>query len=92
MPRRFSTGNFYFPGPISFEPELFETPIGISVFGSETRITKLIASKICTRNNSYVLHLSSKIQLSTFSCFKVIAFFTSVAKFVIFSAKKHRIF
>ena len=72
-----------------FVPELFKPPIGISVFGSETRITRLIASKICTKNDSYVPHL--KFKLLPLAFLKVRAFFTSVAKFVIFSGK-HRDF
>ena len=70
-----------------FEPELFKPPIGISVFGLETRITRPIAFKICTKKDSYVPHLNSKFQVSIFSRFKVIAFFISAAEFVIFSRK-----
>ena len=44
-----------------FQSEQFKPPIGISVFGLETRITRPIASKLCTKNGSYVPHLSSKI-------------------------------
>ena len=73
-----------------FEPELFKPPISVSVFGSETRITRPIASKICTKNELHVHHVSSKIQVFTFRPFKVIAFFTSVAEFVFFSEKKPR--
>ena len=68
-----------------FEPELFKFLIGILVLGLENRIMRPIAPKIWTKNNSYVSHLSSKIQVPTFSHFNVVAFFTSVAKFVIFS-------
>ena len=75
-----------------FELELFKPTIGVSVFGSETRITRPIAPKICTMKDSFVSHLSSKIQVSTFSRFKVIAFFIFVAEFVNFSRKKHRDF
>ena len=59
-----------------FELELFKPPIGISVFGSGTRISYLIAPKICTKNDPYVPHLSSKFQDSSFNRFKVIAFST----------------
>ena len=74
---------------LGFELELFKSPIGVSVFGSETRITRSIASKIYTKNNLYVPHLRCEIQVSTFSRFKVIAFFTSVAELVILHEKKH---
>ena len=40
------------------------------------------------KNDLYVPHLSSKIQVFMFSRFKVIAFFTSAAKFVVFPGKK----
>ena len=43
-----------------FEVEMFKPPIGISVFGSETRITLSIISKICSKNDLYVPHLRSK--------------------------------
>ena len=43
--------------PLVFELELFKATIGISVFGSETRITWPIASKLCTKKDSYVPHL-----------------------------------
>ena len=58
--------------------------IGISFFGSKTRITQPIAPKICTKNDSYVLQLRDKFQVSIFSRFKVIAFFIFVYEFVIF--------
>ena len=70
-----------------FELELFKPPIGVSVFGSVTRITGLIAPKICTKKDLYVPHLISKFQVFTFSRFKVIAFFIFVAEFVIFTGK-----
>ena len=70
-----------------FELELFKPTIGISVFGSETRITKPIALKICTKNDSYVPHVSSKIQVSTFSRFKVIGLLIFVDEFVNFTGK-----
>ena len=47
----------------------------------------LIAPKIFTKKDSYVPHLSYKIQVSTFSLFKVIAFFIFVAEFVNFTGK-----
>ena len=72
---------------LGFELELFKSPIGVSVIGSETRITRSIASKIYTKNNLYVPHLRCEIQVSTFSRFKVIAFFTSVAELVILREK-----
>ena len=37
---------FIFLVRLVFELELFKPPIGISVFGSKTRITRLIAPKI----------------------------------------------
>ena len=70
-----------------FELELFKPTIGILVLVSETRITRPIASKICTKKDSYVPHPSSTIQVSTFSRFKVIAFFIFVAEFVNFTGK-----
>ena len=60
-----------------FELELLKLPIGISVFSSETRITRPIAPNICIKNDSYVPYLSSKFQVSTFSSFKVLVFSTS---------------
>ena len=57
--------------PLVFELELFEATIGISVFGSETRITWPIASKICTKNDSCVSHVRTKFQVPTFSRFEV---------------------
>ena len=77
MPRRFQIRNFYPPHAISFRARAVLTFDGISVFGSETRITQPIASKICTKNDAYEAHLSSKFQGSTFGHFKVIAFSTS---------------
>ena len=71
-----------------FELVLLKPPIGISVFGSETRITRPIAPKICTKNNSYVPHLCSKFQVSTFSRFKVIAFSASSCRIRNFARKK----
>ena len=67
-------------------------PIGVSVFGSETRITGPIASKSCTKNDSYVPRLRYKFHVSTFSRSKVIAFSNFVAEFVIFHGEKHRDF
>ena len=75
-----------------FELELFKATIGISVFGSETRLTWPIASKICTKKDLYVLHLSYKFQVSNFSRFKIIAFSSFVYEFVIFHGKKHKDF
>ena len=75
-----------------FELELFKATINISVFDSETRITQPIASKICTKKDSYVSHLSSKFQVSNFSRFKVIAFSNFVYEFVIFQGKNIRDF
>ena len=73
--------------PLVFELELFKAAIGISVFGSETRITRPIVSKICTKKDSFVPHLSSNFQVSTFSRFKVRAFLDFVYEFVIFHRK-----
>ena len=39
MPRRFQIRNFYSLVRLVFEQEVFKATIGISVFGSETRIT-----------------------------------------------------
>ena len=75
-----------------FKLELFKPTIGISVFGSKICITRPIAPKICTKKDSYVPHPSSKIQVSTFSRFKVTAFLIFVAEFVNLSRKKHRDF
>ena len=60
-----------------FELELFKPTIGISSFGSETRMTWSIAPKLCTTKDSYVPHLSFKLKVSIFSRFKVIAFSAS---------------
>ena len=76
--------------PLVFELELFKPTIGISFFGSETRITWPIAPKIFTKKDSYVPHLSSKFQVSTFSRFKVIAFFIFVCELVKYAAKNIR--
>ena len=73
--------------PLVFELELFKPKIGISFFGSETRIARLIAPKICTKNDSYVPQLRCKFQVSTFSRFKVIALFIFVYEFVKFAGK-----
>ena len=73
-----------------FELELFKPPIGVLVFGSETCITRPITSKICAKNDLDVPHLSFEIQVSTFSSFKVIAFFTFVADFEILPGKNIR--
>ena len=81
---------FILPVQLALEPEMFKPPIGISVFGSETRITRPIASKICTKNGSQVPHLSSKTQVFTLICLKVKAFFTFVAELVIFLEKNIR--
>ena len=67
-----------------FELELFEPTIGILGFGWETRITRPISPKIFTKKNLYVPHVSSKIQVSTYSRFKVIEFLFFVAEFVFF--------
>ena len=50
--------------PLVFELELFKPKIGILFFGSETRMAWLIAPKICTKNDSYVL--PAKTQISSF--------------------------
>ena len=71
-----------------FKLELFKPPSGISGFGLETRITGLITLKICTKNDSYVLHISSKFQVSTFSRFKVKAFSISDCRICSFARKK----
>ena len=55
-------------------------------------MTQPIAPKICTKSDSYVPHLSSKFQVSTFSRFKVIAFLTSGCRIRNFAQKKHRDF
>ena len=55
--------------PLVFQLELFKPTIGISFFGSETRMTGPIAPEICTKNDSYVPQLRSKFQVSTFSRF-----------------------
>ena len=73
--------------PLVIELELFQPKIGVSVFGSETRITRPIAPKICTKNDSYVPQLRAKFQASNFSRFKVIAFFIFVYKFVKYAGK-----
>ena len=72
---------------IFFELKLFKPTLGISVFGLETRITRPIDPKSCTKNDLYVPHVSFKIQVSTFSRFKVIAFFIFDAEFVNFTGK-----
>ena len=59
---------------LGFELKLFKLHIGISVFGSETRITRSIVRKICTKNDLYVPYLSFKFQDSTFRCSKVMRF------------------
>ena len=78
--------------PLVFELELFKPKIGISFFGSETHITRPIAPKICPKNDSYVPQLRSKFQVSTFSRFKVRAFYIFVYEFVTFARKKHKNF
>ena len=75
---------------LAFEPELFKPIIGISFFGSETRITKPIAPKISTKNDSYVPQQRAKFQVSTFSRFKVKAFFIFVYEFVKYAEKNIR--
>ena len=60
--------------PLVFDLDLFKPTIGISLFGSETRITTPIAPNIGTKNDLYVLQPRSKFQVSTFSRFKVIEF------------------
>ena len=58
-----------------FELQLvFKPPIGISLFGLETRISRPIAPKFRTKNDPYVLRPSSKFQVSILSRFEVIAF------------------
>ena len=76
--------------PLVFELELFKLKIGISFFGSETRMAWLIAPKICTKNDSYVPQLRSKFQVSTFSHFKVIAFFIFVYEIIKNAGKKRK--
>ena len=61
-PDAFKLETFILLVRLVFEPELFKPPIGDSVFGSETRIMWLIASKICTKNDSYVPHVSLKFK------------------------------
>ena len=90
MPCKFKT--FIPLRRLVFELELFKPSIGVPVFDLETRITRPIVPKICTKNDSYMPHLSSKFQVSTFNHFKVIAFSNFVADFVIFHRKKHRDF
>ena len=46
-----------------------------------------LTPKICTKKDSFVPHLIFKIQVSTFSRFKVIAVFIFVAEFVNFTGK-----
>ena len=87
MPRRFQIRNFCSPSAISFLAELFKPSIGVSVFGSETRITKLIAPKICTKNDVHVPYVSSQFQVSNFICFKVMRFDFLISEFVIFYEK-----
>ena len=72
-----------------YKLELFKPPIGVSVFGSETRIMRPIAPKICTKNDVYVPHLNSKIQVSTFVHFKVKAFFYFCCQIRIFFSEKN---
>ena len=76
--------------PLVFELELFKPKIGILFFGSETRMARPIAQKICTKNDSYVPQLRSKFQVFTFSRFKVIAFFIFVYEFVKYAGKNVR--
>ena len=76
--------------PLVFELELFKPEIGISFFGLETRMARLIAPKICTKKNSYMPQLRSKFQVSTFSRFKDIAFFIFVHEFVKYAGKNIR--
>ena len=77
--------------PLLFELELFKAEIGATVYGSETRITRLIAPKICTNKDSYVPQLRCKFEVSTLSRFKVIAFFfISVYEFVKYAGKNIR--
>ena len=59
-----------------FKLERFESPIGVSVFRVETRITGPIALKICKNVFPLVPHLSSKFEVSTLSHFEVIAIFS----------------
>ena len=76
--------------PLVFELELFKPKIGISFFGSETRMAQPIAPKFCSKNNSYVSQLISNFQVSTFSRFKVIAFFIFVYEFAKYAGKNIR--
>ena len=73
--------------PLVFELELFKPITGVSVFDSETRITKLIAPKICTKNDLNVPQLRSKFEVFTFSRFKVIALFIFVYEFLKYAGK-----
>ena len=75
-----------------FELDLLKPPIGISVFGSETRITRPIAPKICSKNDSYEPYLNSKFQVSTLDRFKIIAFSNSGCRIRNFAWKKYRDF
>ena len=83
---------FIFLRQLVFELELFKPPIEIWVFGLETHITGPIVPKIFTKSDTYVSHLSSKFQVSTFSRFEVIAFSTSGCRIRNFAQKKHRDF
>ena len=76
--------------PLLFELELFKSVIGVSVYGSETRITWPIAPKICTNKDSYVSQLRCKFEVFTLRRFKVIAFFISVYEFVNHAGKNIR--
>ena len=59
-PGAFKSKTFILLQRLVFELELFKPPIGISVFGLETRILVSIAPKICTRIDIYMPYLSSK--------------------------------
>ena len=73
--------------PLVFELELFKPKIGISFFGSLTRMAQPIAPKIFTKNDSYMPQLRCKFQVSIFSRFKVIAFLIFVYEFVKYAGK-----
>ena len=55
-------------------------------------MAQLIAPKICTKNDSYVPQLRCKFQVSTFSRFKVIAFFYFCLRIRKYARKKHKDF
>ena len=73
-----------------FELELFKPPIGISVFWLGNPCHETDFPKICTKNASYVHHLSSKFQVSIFSLFEVVAISGSGCGIRRFARKKQR--